>query len=219
MFTRLVRVAGRESRYSFSRRVQNPIFKRLPMIKTFSTSEEHAKKLDKYLVGARGLTPAEAQAVAETLAADGNIPERDRTAFIDSLPRDALQSFVDASTHIKDREEERNAKKSISLTVNVPAERHSFTLEAKEGETLFDLVMQGTELAYYLECACGGIEGCSTCHVYLKEFDSYSEPDESEMDMVDLAYEPKDNSRLGCRLHLTLDHTHVEVPEDANNLH
>jgi 2Fe-2S ferredoxin len=37
--------------------------------------------------------------------------------------------------------------------------------------------------------ACGGVLACSTCHVILeqKDFDRFDEPEEEELDMLDLA--------------------------------
>merc|ERR1719162_645362 len=74
----------------------------------------------------------------------------------------------------------------------------------------------------YIECACSGIMACSTCHVYVEPswFEKVGEPIEAEMDMIELAHEPKDNSRLGCQIRLRkdLDGMVVTIPGNANNL-
>lgn len=62
---------------------------------------------------------------------------------------------------------------------------------------------------------------CSTCHVYIDE-ESYKkmyEPCEAELDMLDLAYEPKSTSRLGCQIYMKpkLDNMTVIIPSGANN--
>ena len=43
---------------------------------------------------------------------------------------------------------------------------------------------------------------------------------EAELDMIDLAHEPTDHSRLGCQLVLAkaIDGMVVEIPAGANNL-
>jgi 2Fe-2S ferredoxin len=48
--------------------------------------------------------------------------------------------------------------------------------------------------------ACGGVCGCSTCHVYvLKGRDLLSEAEEPEEDIMDKAFDVRASSRLGCQ--------------------
>ena len=53
-----------------------------------------------------------------------------------------------------------------------------------------------------LEGACDGSLACSTCHLVLEEsvFDALPEPEEEELDMLDLAFGLTDTSRLGCQV-------------------
>ena len=53
-----------------------------------------------------------------------------------------------------------------------------------------------------LEGACDGSLACSTCHLVLSEphFSSLPEPEEEELDMLDLAFGLEDTSRLGCQV-------------------
>ena len=55
-----------------------------------------------------------------------------------------------------------------------------------------------------LEGACEASLACSTCHVYVDEkyFDKLDEPKEEEDDMLDMAPELRQNSRLGCQITL-----------------
>ena len=82
---------------------------------------------------------------------------------------------------------------------------------------------EGRELlGEYLECACGGNMSCSTCHVILDER-SYSKidpPCEAELDMLDLAFEPTETSRLGCQIIMCkeLDGMTVTIPRGVNNM-
>jgi 2Fe-2S ferredoxin len=77
-------------------------------------------------------------------------------------------------------------------------------------------------LGEYIECACSGIMACSTCHVVVDEkwFDKVGPPCEAEQDMLDLAYSPRDTSRLACQIVLTKewDGLVVKLPKGANNL-
>ena len=70
--------------------------------------------------------------------------------------------------------------------------------------------------------ACEGTLTCSTCHLILKQEDFNSLPDkptDEELDMLDLAYELTDTSRLGCQIILSekLDGLEVKVPSSVND--
>ena len=67
-----------------------------------------------------------------------------------------------------------------------------------------------------IDADCGGGCACATCHVYVDEkwFDKLTEKAEAEQDMLDMAFEPKKNSRLACQITATdeLDGLVVKVP-------
>ena len=47
---------------------------------------------------------------------------------------------------------------------------------------------------------CGGVCACSTCHVYVtKGFDKLSEIEDEEFDILDIAFDVRSSSRLGCQ--------------------
>merc|ERR1712066_186888 len=73
-----------------------------------------------------------------------------------------------------------------------------------------------------IECACSGVMACSTCQVYVHDdwFGKVGEPCEAETDMLELAHDPRDTSRLGCQLKLRadLDGLEITVPDGANNM-
>lgn len=104
---------------------------------------------------------------------------------------------------------------------------HVIECEGYEGMSLRDVVEHGTGknaqiLAEYIECACAGIMACSTCHVYVHPswLKQVGPPSTEEQDMLDLAYSPRDNSRLGCQLKLKAEWSglRVAVPAGANNM-
>ena len=68
-----------------------------------------------------------------------------------------------------------------------------------------------------IDADCGGSMACSTCHVYVEEkwFDKLPKAEDAEVDMIDMAYDPKKNSRLSCQLIVTneLDGLIVTTPE------
>ena len=53
-----------------------------------------------------------------------------------------------------------------------------------------------------IDADCGGGMACATCHVYVTEewFDKLPKKEDGEEDMLDMAFEPKKNSRLSCQL-------------------
>ena len=53
-----------------------------------------------------------------------------------------------------------------------------------------------------IDADCGGSMACATCHVYVKEewLNKLKKMENGEQDMIDMAYEPKKNSRLSCQL-------------------
>jgi 2Fe-2S ferredoxin len=71
------------------------------------------------------------------------------------------------------------------------------TVEAEPGTT----VLQASQKAHAkVGFACGGNCACSTCHVYVKQgFDSLSDVQENEEDILDKAFDVKSMSRLSCQ--------------------
>ena len=68
-----------------------------------------------------------------------------------------------------------------------------------------------------IDADCGGSMACATCHVYVEEkwLDKIPKAEEAEVDMIDMAFEPKKNSRLSCQLIVSdeLDGLIVTTPE------
>jgi 2Fe-2S ferredoxin len=63
---------------------------------------------------------------------------------------------------------------------------------------------------------CGGVCGCSTCHVYVVEgFDSLEEMSDKEADRLDLAFDVKLNSRLGCQAEVNGKDLVVDISEES----
>ena len=67
-----------------------------------------------------------------------------------------------------------------------------------------------------IDADCGGGMACATCHVYVKEewLNKLDKPEDAEQDMIDMAFEPKKNSRLSCQLIVSddLDGLTVNIP-------
>ena len=67
-----------------------------------------------------------------------------------------------------------------------------------------------------IDADCGGAMACATCHVYVKDewFNKIPKVEDAEVDMIDMAYEPKKNSRLSCQIIVSdeLDGLTVNIP-------
>ena len=62
---------------------------------------------------------------------------------------------------------------------------------------------------------CGGVCACSTCHVYVvKGFENLSEAEDEELDILEKAFAPKANSRLGCQAEIR-DDIEVEISDES----
>jgi 2Fe-2S ferredoxin len=72
-----------------------------------------------------------------------------------------------------------------------------------------------------IEGACEGSLACSTCHVIVDPgwFAKLAEPTEDEEDMLDLAFDLQETSRLGCQIIMTdaLDGLVVKLPAGTRN--
>lgn len=52
---------------------------------------------------------------------------------------------------------------------------------------------------------CGGMAMCATCQVYVESEHVLSDPSDDELAMLDQAFFVKNNSRLGCQIHLSTE--------------
>lgn len=90
----------------------------------------------------------------------------------------------------------------------------SQTVEAEPGLT----VMEAAKLNNIagIEAECGGACACATCHVFIDEAwrAKTGKPSEMEEDMLDFAFDVREESRLCCQIKVTaaLDGLVVRVP-------
>ncbi|GAA4359802.1 hypothetical protein GCM10023185_26740 [Hymenobacter saemangeumensis] len=74
-----------------------------------------------------------------------------------------------------------------------PAQTHV----AAPGESVLDVALNN---GIQLQHNCGGVCGCSTCHIYVdKGGDELPEISDKEEDFIDRAVDPRLNSRLACQ--------------------
>ena len=92
---------------------------------------------------------------------------------------------------------------------------NSKTIEVENGLSVMEGAIQNDIPG--IDADCGGAMACATFHVYVEEkwFDKLPKPEDAEVDMIDMAHEPKKNSRLSCQLIVTdeLEGLIVTTPE------
>lgn len=121
----------------------------------------------------------------------------------------------------KNIKKSRPMRRSRMIHISIPHHRTSFDLKWKEGDSLLDLAHDNEELlGEYMEGTCGGQMSCCTCHVYLDPdtFASLAPPEQAELDMLDLAHEPRSRkSRLGCQVRLGKGNSLLPENDDDND--
>jgi 2Fe-2S ferredoxin len=92
---------------------------------------------------------------------------------------------------------------------------NSKTINVNNGLSVMEGAIQNEILG--IDADCGGAMACATCHVYVKDewFNKIPKAEDAEVDMIDMAYEPKKNSRLSCQIIVSdeLDGLEVTTPE------
>lgn len=103
----------------------------------------------------------------------------------------------------------------------IKASGQRINVQGNVGDSLLDVVVDNNiDLDGF--GACEGTLTCSTCHLIFKPEDYDKLPDkpgDEELDMLDLAYDVNDTSRLGCQIILTkdMDGLEVKVPATIND--
>jgi ferredoxin, 2Fe-2S len=94
-------------------------------------------------------------------------------------------------------------------------DENSKTIEVENGLSVMEGAIQNEVTG--IDADCGGSMACATCHVYIDEkwLNKIPKAEEAEVDMIDMAYKPKKNSRLSCQIIVSdeLDGLEVTTPE------
>ena len=79
-------------------------------------------------------------------------------------------------------------------------DNNKHTIDVDNGLTVMEGAVQNDIPG--IDADCGGGMACATCHVYVEDswLNKLPEPEDAEKDMIDMAYEPKKNSRLSCQI-------------------
>ena len=89
------------------------------------------------------------------------------------------------------------------------------TVDAEDGMTVMESAVKN--MVPGIDADCGGACACATCHVYVEPdwLEKTGEREEMEEDMLDFAFDVRENSRLSCQIKVApeLDGLTVRVPE------
>lgn len=87
------------------------------------------------------------------------------------------------------------------------------TVTVAPGTTLLEAA---EEVDAHVGSACGGNLACSTCHCWVQSgYDSLSEMVEAEDDILDKAFDVREESRLGCQAKVSDEDITVEVAPEG----
>jgi 2Fe-2S ferredoxin len=87
------------------------------------------------------------------------------------------------------------------------------TIEVEEASTILEAAEKaGAHVGH----TCGGVCACSTCHVWIRKgLETLSEQDDAEMDRLDMGFDVRPYSRLGCQSHVGREDIEVEITEES----
>ncbi|MEM9489972.1 MAG: 2Fe-2S iron-sulfur cluster-binding protein [Myxococcota bacterium] len=93
------------------------------------------------------------------------------------------------------------------------AEQEPLTVEVADGTSILEAA---EDSGAHVGSACGGNLACSTCHVWVRSgLDSLSEIDEGEDDIMDKAFDVREESRLACQAYIGGEDIEVEITQES----
>ncbi len=103
----------------------------------------------------------------------------------------------------------------MSKIIFITSDSKTHEVEAQNGLTVMEAAVQNDVPG--IDADCGGGMACATCHVYVQDewYSKLPTKEDGEEDMLDMAFEPKKNSRLSCQLIISddLDGLIVNIPK------
>jgi len=79
-----------------------------------------------------------------------------------------------------------------------------------------DLLEIAEEHGVKMGSACGGVCACSSCHCYVREgLDSLPEMSDAEEDRLDMGFDVRPSSRLGCQVVVGEEDLVVEITQES----
>mmetsp|Transcript_11565 Transcript_11565/g.18988 ORF Transcript_11565/g.18988 Transcript_11565/m.18988 type:complete len:159 (-) Transcript_11565:214-690(-) len=132
-----------------------------------------------------------------------------------SAPSSAYHRYVQNIQNNRSTTRAFSSKETVTITYCDP-DGTEHPVEAEIGKHLLDVAHDNN---IELEGACGGELACSTCHLVFEQevYDSLPPKSDEEEDMLDLAFELTETSRLGCQIRVVkeFDGIKVRIPDDG----
>ncbi|XRX42621.1 MAG: ISC system 2Fe-2S type ferredoxin [Buchnera aphidicola (Eriosoma harunire)] len=98
----------------------------------------------------------------------------------------------------------------VTFIFYVMQEKKKKTINAKSGESILEIALNNR---IHMEHACEKSCACSTCHCIIHSgFESLSNINEQEEDVLDKAWGVQQYSRLGCQARLGDKDVEIEIP-------
>ena len=93
----------------------------------------------------------------------------------------------------------------MTKIIFITHENQKHTVDVQNGLTVMEGAVQNDVPG--IDADCGGGMACATCHIYVNEewLDKLPSKEDGEEDMLDMAFEPKKNSRLSCQITISDD--------------
>jgi len=126
-----------------------------------------------------------------------------------------LRRFNRPLLHLRQNFSVQFQLRHVSFTIT---DLHStvFHVTAKKGENIMKVCLDND---IEMEAACEGECCCSTCHCFLSDalFDQLEEPEEEELDMLDLAIGVQETSRLACQVEVDdrFEGTNIQMAQEV----
>lgn len=86
---------------------------------------------------------------------------------------------------------------------------HQVAVDGEPGDTLMQLAVK--QQISRIEGECGGELSCATCHLYVDGSQGFRPASQEEDELLELADDRTDESRLSCQLVLREGMTEIEV--------
>lgn len=95
----------------------------------------------------------------------------------------------------------------------VDPEGTEIVVQGERSKTLLEIAEEND---IKLGSACGGVCACSSCHVYVKQGDdSLPEMEEEEEDRLDMGFDVRPSSRLGCQVRPGDTDLRIEISHES----
>lgn len=105
----------------------------------------------------------------------------------------------------------------FKITINFEEKsKQALEFPIEVGESVLDVCLDNN---IDLQHNCGGVCGCSTCHIYVNKGEDFIEEiSDKEEDFIDRAISPRINSRLACQCIMIDGNIEVTIPDQSQFL-